>query len=248
MDEQGWLTCDDPIPMLEFLQAGRGPSSDAPPREGPLANGATRRKLRLFACACVRRTGFFHGPVQLRAIRASELYADGAVDRAALEDAIAPARRPPGPIPSDADFALSVFGPADMAREAGLIDLIAGLGPELDVRSVATKAAGIVGDREGAEHSAAWGRDEGSQQAHLLRDIFGNPFRPVLLDPSCLGEKTRSVARVIYESGRFADLTPLARALRQDAGCADGELRRHCLHPIRHARGCWVVDLVSGRA
>src|SRR5262249_17918824 len=164
------------------------------------------------------------------------------------EEAFAPVSKLPEPIPCDADFALSVFGPTDMVWEARLIDLLLGLGPELDVRAVATKAAGIVTELEGAEYLSGRGRDERSQQAHLLRDIFGNPFRPVPLDPSCLDARTRSVAETIFEKGQFSKLPLLARALKKDAGCANRELLDHCRWPTRHVRGCWVVDLVLGRS
>jgi hypothetical protein len=257
MNEQDWLRCDDSIPMLEFLRASlRDPFDTLFDKIDPLdertrgwlSREAAQRKLRLFACACVRRTEQFGGPDQLHAIRISEQYADGLVDQAALEEAFVPVRKLPEPIPYDADMALSVFGPTDMVWEARLIDLLSSLGPELDVRAVATKAAEIVTECKGAESLCRRGRDERSQQAHLLRDIFGNPFRPVPLDPSCLNERTRSVAKTIDEKGRFADLALLAKALKKDTGCTNRELRDHCQWPIRHVRGCWVVDLVLGKS
>jgi hypothetical protein len=193
MNEQEWLVCDDSIAMLEFLLANLGDPFDSlfgkadslnESRGGLLSWKAAQRKLRLFACACVRRTGEFGGPDQINAIRISEQYADGLVDKAALEHAFIPVRKLPEPIPWDADMALSVFGPTDMVREGRLIDLLLGIGLELDVRAVATKAAEIVTEREGAEYLSRRGKGERNQQAHLLRDIFGNPFRPVTVDPS----------------------------------------------------------------
>jgi len=255
MNEQDWLICDDSIPMLEFLGTritdpfdslfSRIDSLNERPR-GSLSWRAAQRKLRLFACACVRRTEAFGSPDQLHAIRISEQYADGLVDRAALEDAFVPGRTLPEPLPDDADMALSVVGPTDMAWEARLIELLLNLGPELDVRAVATKAAEIITDCEGAEYLSRRGRDERSQQAHLLREIFGNHFRPVHLDTSQLTAETRSLAKAIYDERRFAKLPLLAKALKRDAGCANGDLLDHCQWPIPHVRGCWVVDLVLG--
>jgi hypothetical protein len=257
MNEQEWLACADPTPMLEFIRGRIADPLDSLSVKGDFRGKSTsaavpwkaaQRKLRLFACACVRRTEEFGGPDALHAIRISEQYADGLVDMADLEDAFVSVRKLPEPIPCDADMALSVFGPTDMAWEARLIELLLGLGPDLDVRAVATKAAEIVTEREGAEYLSRRGRDERSQQAHLLRDMFGNPFRPVPLDTSLLTSKTRSLAKAIYEEGRFTNLPLLAKALKQDAGCANQDLRDHCMWPIPHVRGCWVVDLVLDKS
>jgi hypothetical protein len=257
MKEQDWLTCDDSIPMLEFLQGGLSDSCDSlfdktdSPSErasGLPSWKAMQRKLRLFACACIRRVPGFGSADHDHAIRISEQYADGLVGRAALDEAFVPLRKLPEPIPCDADFALSVFGPTDMVWEARLIEVFLTLGPELDVQAVAAKTAEIITHCEGAECLSRRGRAERSQQAHLLRDIFGNPFRLVGLDPSCLNEKTRAVAKTIYQKGQFANLPGLARALKKDAGCKNRELWDHCQWPIQHVRGCWVVDLVLGES
>ena len=269
MNEQAWLTCDDSIPMLEFLQGNLSEPFDSPddktdpPSErapGLPSGKAIERKLRLFACACMRRFTGFGSPDQNHAIWISEQYADGLVDRAALEEAFVPARNLPEPIPLDADYALSVFGPTDMVWEARLIEVFLTLGPDLDVQAVATKTAEIITLCEGAEYLSGRGRAEKSEQAHLLRDIFGNPFRPVGLDSSCFNEKTRAVAETIYnkksravarthyQKGQFANLPRLARALKKDPGCTDRALWDHCQWPIQHVRGCWVVDLVLGKS
>jgi hypothetical protein len=70
----------------------------------------------------------------------------------------------------------------------------------------------------------------------------------VPLDPSCLNEMTRSVAKTIYEKGEFANAPRLASALKKDSGCANQELGDHCHCPTRRVRGCWVVDLVLGKS
>jgi hypothetical protein len=269
MKEQDWLTCNDSIPMLEFLQASLSDSFDSQFDKSDLLSDsapglpswkATRRKLRLFASACMRRVTDFGSAEQYHAIRISEQYADGLVDRAALEAAFVAAKKLPDPIPPDADFALSACGPTNMVWEARLVEVFLTLGPELDVEAVARRTAEIITLREGADYLSGRGRVERSQQAHLLRDIFGNPFRPVHLDPSCLNEKTRAiaetiyneksgaVAKTIYRKGQFANMPRLARALRKDAGCTNRELWDHCQWPIQHVRGCWVVDLMLGKS
>jgi hypothetical protein len=243
--------------MLEFLLTGiNGPfellfrQTDAPNESNRaiLAGRATQRKLRLVACACMRRAKDFGGSDRLRAIRISEQFADGLVDQAALKEAFVQLRKLPEPIPPDADFALSVFGPTDAVHEARLIDVFSSLGPEFDVWGVAARVAEIITETEGAENLSRRGKEERGQQAHLLRDIFGNPFRPVTLDPACLNEKTRAVARAIYDNGEFGNLRRLARALKEDAACANREVQDHCEWQTRHVRGCWVVDLILGKA
>lgn len=257
MNEQDWLNCDDSIPMLAFLLSGSGAPLDARRRDivsrsegncGAPCWKPTQRKLRLFACACMRRSKVLGGSDRLDAIRTSEQYADELVDQAALEAALIPVRKLPEPIPCDADFVLSVVGPTDMDWETKVIAGLLALGPELDVKAAATLAAEIITEREGAEYLASRGRCERSQQAHLLREIFGNPFRSVEMDTSLLTARTRALAEAIYEEGRFADLPLLAKALTHDAGCTNQDVLDHCEWPIPHVRGCWVVDLALGKS
>jgi hypothetical protein len=89
-------------------------------------------------------------------------------------------------------------------------------------------------------------RPQHPRQADLVRDIFGNPFRPVSLDPSWLTSTVRTLAEGIYAERAFDRLPILADAL-QDAGCADPDMLDHCRGSGSHVRGCWVVDLVLGK-
>jgi hypothetical protein len=84
-------------------------------------------------------------------------------------------------------------------------------------------------------------------QCGLLRDIFGNPFRPVTADPNWLTSSVLALARQVYEARDFAPMPILADAL-QDAGCDNPDILAHCRGPGPHVRGCWVVDLLSGKA
>ena len=79
----------------------------------------------------------------------------------------------------------------------------------------------------------------------LLRDILGNPFRPVALDPEWRTSTVVALAQGIYEERAFDRLPILADAL-QDAGCENEDILNHCRSKGPHVRGCWVVDLLLG--
>jgi len=82
----------------------------------------------------------------------------------------------------------------------------------------------------------------------LLRDIFGNPYRPVGIDRAWRTSTAVALAKQMYETHDFSAMPILADAL-QDAGCEDESTLGHCRDPKQlHARGCWVVDLVFGKA
>ena len=84
----------------------------------------------------------------------------------------------------------------------------------------------------------------------ILRCIFGNPFKPVTAPPSWLawnGGTVLNMAKVIYAERRFNDLPILADAL-EEAGCTDEAVLEHCRSGGEHVRGCWVVDLLLGKA
>jgi hypothetical protein len=87
-------------------------------------------------------------------------------------------------------------------------------------------------------------------QAGLIRDIFGNPFRPrPTIDPAWLRWNDGTVVRMargVYEDGRFGDLPILHDALL-DAGCDNRDILDHCKGPGPHVRGCWVLDLLLGK-
>jgi len=52
----------------------------------------------------------------------------------------------------------------------------------------------------------------------------------------------------MYDSRDFGAMPILADAL-QDAGCENEDILTHCRDTAaRHARGCWVCDLVLGKS
>jgi hypothetical protein len=86
-------------------------------------------------------------------------------------------------------------------------------------------------------------------EAEILRDIFGNPFHPVPIDPVWLtwndGTATK-IAQGIYEEKAFDRMPILADAL-EEAGCTNRDILAHCRSGGEHVRGCWAVDLILGR-
>jgi hypothetical protein len=101
------------------------------------------------------------------------------------------------------------------------------------------------GPRKEAEHAA---------QANVVRDIFGNPFRPLAIDRGRLTPTIVSLARAAYDERMMpqglldpARLAVLADAL-EEAGCDNEEVLSHLrLQGASHYRGCWVLDLILAR-
>jgi hypothetical protein len=92
-----------------------------------------------------------------------------------------------------------------------------------------------------------WVCDYTQLVADLLRDIFGNPFRPVPIDPAWLTSKVIAIAHGIYDGHAFDRMPILAEAL-EAAGCTNAEVLAHCRGSGPHARGCWVVDRLTGKS
>jgi hypothetical protein len=83
-------------------------------------------------------------------------------------------------------------------------------------------------------------------QHRLLRDIFGNPFRPVTILPEWRTSTVLTLATGIYDERAFDRMPILADALG-DAGCDNEEILQHCRRPGPHTRGCFAVDLILGK-
>lgn len=83
-------------------------------------------------------------------------------------------------------------------------------------------------------------------QSQLLRCIYGNPFRPVVVEPTWLSPNVTTMARIIFERKAFDQMPDLADEVEL-AGCVNAEILSHCRGPGEHVRGCWVVDLLLGK-
>lgn len=87
----------------------------------------------------------------------------------------------------------------------------------------------------------------------LPRDVFGNPFRLVSLDPVWRTADVVRLAHAAYDERILpsGELDPhrlfvLADAL-EDAGCQSADVLGHLRGPGVHVRGCWLIDLLTGR-
>jgi hypothetical protein len=88
----------------------------------------------------------------------------------------------------------------------------------------------------------------GDQKAlRLFLEMFGNPFRPVSINPAWLTPTVTALARSIFDDRAFTDLPVLADAL-EEAGCNSQEVLDHFRDPGPHVLGCWALDLVLGKS
>jgi hypothetical protein len=247
MTEADWLACTDPAPLLELL---RGKASD--------------RKLRLFACACVRRAWprLVHAAGRA-AVEAAERYAEGDIGDREREAARAGAYETmlahawSGDDHAHRAALSAVSGPAWEAAfhaSAGVSLLSGEVGPEPEEAPRQGLLSRIFwGDRAAKEREAL----EDAAQCSLLRCVVGpSLFHPVRPDPAWLawhgGAAVELAAAVHAErelpSGHLdpARLAVLADML-EEADCTEPELLGHLRGPGPHVRGCFVLDLLLNK-
>ena len=175
------------------------------------------RKVRLFAVACSRRMWDRIDALGRNAVDVAERFADGAADAEGMRAA-----------------RLACHGAGGQAAWYA-----AASHPAIAARNAARSAqAGAV--------TLATEADELVAQANLLREIFGNPFRPLSVDPSWLTPSVVNLAQTIYDDRAFDRMPELADALEK-ADCTNDEILGHCRGSCPHVRGCLVVDILLGR-
>ncbi len=178
------------------------------------------RPARLFAIACCRRIWHRLSDERSRqAIEVAERYAEGRATADDLRDAEA--------------------GASAAATLLRLSDPEAGAGAEAchDASSPQVNA-GAAAERAAHAHYRALAAER-RRQAQLLRDVAGNPFRP--LQPRSFPPHVCALARACAEGAR--DLYPLLADALEDLG--EVEAAAHCREP-HHVKGCHVVDWALG--
>jgi hypothetical protein len=231
MTEAEWLACEDPQPMLEWLR-----------------NKASDRKLRLFAVACCRRIGHISDKRLRQAVEIAERRADGLATDADLARIYRECDNNNRYESEPVAFYLQLAS-LHLTSHSGLDVPDAGSAAYV-VEHVPIDASDAVSSAAAREGGEAAGRAkctaESLAQAWLLRDIIGNHFHLFAADPSWLTPTVTSLAQAIYADRAFDRLPILADAL-EDAGCTNQDMLAHCRGGGEHVRGCWVVDLLTGR-
>jgi hypothetical protein len=97
------------------------------------------------------------------------------------------------------------------------------------------------------ERRHAVAQAERAIQVQLLRDLFGNPFRPATIGPDWRTPRILRLAEEVYH-GRAFELVPILGDALEESGCQDRAVLDHCREREVHARGCWVIDGLLGNS
>lgn len=217
LNDSQWLTSLDSFALLLHLRASHNVATD---QQG--------RKLRLFACACCRlmleacKPNFAE---YSEIISLAERYAEGEIDRTRCL-----ASR------------LQRYLVGEPLHLGAHLSALASLQDE-DPYSAATGASAFAPHAIGCMNTGRTYHQALANQAIMVRDLFGNPFRRVAVPSEWRTETVLALARGVYVDRAFDRLPILADAL-EEAGCSDPELLAHCRSSGPHALGCWVLDLV----
>jgi hypothetical protein len=235
MTEAEWLNATDPQPMLEFL---RGKASE--------------RKLRLFACACCRRLWSSWEVAQTpESVLTSEQFADGMVSRDEMRQVKSKLGARGGYsaawAANCAEFAV-LEDEAEMAADGAVRSSLSFAYYDVYEQTFSTES--YSGDKTKATDAA---KTELKELIVVLRELFGNPFRPLSLDPAWQTSTVIALAEAAYDNRILpaASVEPdrlaiLADAL-EDAGCTDSAILDHLRGPGPHVRGCFVIDALIGK-
>ena len=207
-----------------------------------LRGRAGDRKVRLFGCACCRRIWrLLPDEANRDLVAAVEDRPEGAFDDPELYEAICASSRREYELLKDHAFWAAKYLGRTFYKFTPLSCVA-----EVCRRAALRVSAGLAGGGEGAA------------QAVLLREVFGNPFRPPpAIAPAVLaweGGTVVNLARLAYEERQLpsGELDPqrlavLADAL-EEAGCMDDAVLGHLRGPGPHVRGCFAVDWILGKS
>jgi hypothetical protein len=239
--EAEWLTCGEPSLMCLAL-SGYG---NIP----PLHSGSDRKR-RLYHVASCRRGWDLLAAEELcrKAVEVAERFADGEATAEELKAAHAAAYASCEDAFDDFTFDERRGSAIAFAVQAAVYTA----DPEVIRWSIPAWCARAHAN-PGREHGEqAWNaicNVEWKVECGLIRDVFGNPFRPACVAPTWLrwnDGTVHKIAQDIYDKAHFENLPILGNALL-DAGCDDETILTHCREPGSHIRGCWVVDLLLGK-
>jgi hypothetical protein len=178
MTEDEWLGSEDALKLLEFHHANFGKiARDLKPAD------RFHRKGRLFACACCYYVIECAKSGSARSIEIAEQFADGEVNKRALE-----AERRSLAIPGWASRPFIVTDAINSLLRSPLA--------VAHVMQICTASA----------HDWKW-------FSAFARDILGNPFRPVPFGPRWRTSDVNGLARSIYGDRAFDRMPILADAL-----------------------------------
>jgi hypothetical protein len=255
--EAEWLTCTDPDVLLTSLREApawdwlAGVDLQRPAR--PIRRLLDDRKLRLLAAACCRRVWHLMTDERSRRMvvvferhtegRATdeEWARGGAAARAAWQEASNRSR------PEDEDPAAAAAHAALRATTTAAAQLGPGVLQAMPKVWASAVASNVLRETARAVAPHYTTSPERGPQCDLIRDIFGNPFRPIAPRPDWLTPTVKALAEEIYEGQAFDELPVLADAL-EDAGCDEPAVLEHCRNNLPHVRGCWVIDLLRGKS
>jgi hypothetical protein len=211
MTGEEWFATNDACRMLDSV-----------------ADRVSARKLRLFACACLRTVTGLPWEWEVReSIKYVEKYCDGLLRWDEVSSRI-----------RKKSFAAGAF--LDTDAEGLRFPPLLSTHPVQAAREMIDYCVTEIGHSLPCVPLASL--------AHPLRDIVGNPFRAVAFSPQWRTTTAVQLARGMYEGRDFSAMPILADAL-QDAGCDSDDVLNHCRDEKQpHVRGCWVVDLVLNKA
>lgn len=232
MTESEWLSSSDPATMMEVVRNDRQRVKSGPGWDNYYF--ASDRKLRLFAVACCRQVWhLLTDERSRRAVEVAEQYADGEVTVRVVEKACLDA--------------ISVGEIGDLTMATTYLS-----GQPLNFSQFFADAG----------NERQWPDGSKSDQAALLREIVGNPFRsvtqfrvPAFVLPGGLESRTTvlspfptwndgtvlRIAQSIYDRRAFEEMPILVDPL-MEAGCDDEAILQHC----RGMERCWDHPMIDG--
>jgi hypothetical protein len=231
-----------PLPEREWLSHCENPDALLYDRHN-FPNPISERKHRLLAAAFCRRVWHLITDERGRqAVEVTERYLDGQATPDELRSASAAVEKITINL-GDPEMWYDVAGAAYMTADQpfGAADVA-----YITAQNVGRHAARAM-DPDTNELDENVMVTERAAQCNLVREILGNPFRIIVFDPSWRTTTVVALAGQMYEARDFSALPILADAL-EEAGCDNDDMLTHCRGDGPHVRGCWVVDLLLGKA